>query len=201
MIDQPSLAILIDCWTQVPLWRPVQCYYRILQTIEDNPYIETVVLASYNCREEKIRNDTVWYQNYSNLFYHDTNRKITDLAHVHRVFEENDNIHSNENTFHDILKYVNPNKFQIAMKWLWELEYYLELNPHIKNIYVFGGTWELCARTRPLGYESLHCLNKVNLLTKSSCVFTDQGSNVNSAVSIKHPWINLTDDIFYLPQS
>lgn len=196
MIGQPSLALLIDCWTQVLPWRPVSCYRRILKTLDDSPYIESVVLASYNCREEKTKGDTLWYQNYINLFHYDTNRKITDLAYVHRIFEENDTKYPNENTFHEILNYVNPKKFQIAMKWLWELEYYLEKNPRIKNIYVFGGAWESCVKVRPLGYESLSCLSGINLLTKSSCVFTELGPTVDAEVIITDPWINLEDDLF-----
>jgi hypothetical protein len=193
MIDQPSLAILIDCWHGSPPW-PNLHHPAILSYIEKNQSIKTVVLASYNCREEQNSGNTIWYQNYNKFFMHSNLRKIRDLECIHRQHNQRDTRFPNEITNPLILNYVNIDKFQISMLWMWELEYYLELNPDIKNIYVFGAAWEECVKKRPLGYEALKELKNINIMTKQSCIKSFDGTYP----SLKFPWSCVGDDIYRL---
>jgi hypothetical protein len=195
MIDQPSLAILIDCWDEKQNEYLIKFHARIIEFIEKNDFIKTIILASYNCRAEREKGNSIWYRNYVQMFnVNATNRNIKDLEYVHRVYEKYDIRFPMETTSTTILNYLNPNKFQIAMQWGWELKHYLELNPDIKNIYVLGSSWDMCVKIRPLGYEALQELEDINILTESSCVAPMK----HSQLIIEKPWVNVTDNIFYL---
>ena len=194
MINQPSIAILIDCWDRPEIPSITNLHSRILQFIDKTDAIKTIVLASYNCRKERMKDNSIWYHNYNQIFNMNNNRIIKDLEHVHRVFEKYNISFPNENTSTAILNYRNPNKFQIAMQWGWELQYYLELNPDIKNIYVLGSAWDMCVKIRPLGYEALQTLADINILTESSCILAMKG---NSLV-IEDCWVNIQDNVYHL---
>jgi hypothetical protein len=171
MINQPSLAILIDCWESPNPNKELP--NNIISFIEKNDNIDTVALASYNCKQADNRH---WFHNYVEIFNtKQTSRKIRDLSYVHKVFNQYDNKYPTENTNQIILDYVNKNKTQLTMTWLWELEYYLSTRPDIKNIYVLGQTWENCVRIRPLGYQNLIEMPNVNILTNTNCVLTMAG--------------------------
>ena len=199
MIDQPSLAILIDCWylgrfKKTSVSEVV--YPNIINFLETNQNIKTVALASYNCRNEFLSN-RLWYNNYRDFFDNEKNsRKIRDLAVVHNVHRHQDNKFPNEHTDPMILNYRNDNQYQIAMWWGWELEYYLSLNPHIKNVYVLGLAWDQCVKIRPLGYEALSEIPNINVLTKVDC-----SANMNaSAVELdSNPnWQKIEEKIYCL---
>ena len=194
MINQPSIAILIDCWDKPEIPSITNFHSQILQFIDKTDAIKTIVLASYNCQKERMNSDSIWYQNYNQIFNMNNNRNIKDLKYVHRVFEKYNTSFPNENTSTAILNYRNPNKFQIAMQWGWELQYYLELNPDIKNIYVLGSAWDLCVKIRPLGYEALQTLADINILTESSCI---RAMKDNSLV-IEDCWVNIQDNVYHL---
>jgi len=177
IINQPSMAILIDCWKNDSFIPSV--YGRIIKFIDNNKNIKTVVLASYNCSKERETSDSSWYLNYNNFFVksQQNSRKIKDLEIVHRFYEKYNTKHPNENTEPDILNYKNTEKFQIAMRWRWELDLYLEAYQEIKNIYVFGMAWDMCVKDRPLGYDSLSELPNVNILTNTTCVIDSDGNS------------------------
>ncbi len=61
IINQPSMAILIDCWKNDSFIPSV--YGRIIKFIDNNKNIKTVVLASYNCSKERETSDSSWYLN------------------------------------------------------------------------------------------------------------------------------------------
>jgi len=191
-INQPSVAILIDFWVRAD--RVINENARAFFDNPESESIETVVLASYNCYDE---NNSLWHWNYNTVF-NSPGRKQTlvDLHFMQKFFNENYRPYTIERTHPKILNYVNHNKFQIAMHWGWEFEYYLSLNPHIKNVYVFGQAWEECVRIRPLGYESLLQIPNINVLTKLNCVKLENGyeyPNMND-----YPcWEQLKDDIYY----
>jgi hypothetical protein len=161
MIEQPSLAILIDCWYFPNSFPNTVLFSNILKFIE-SPFIKTVVLASYDSPIEFLNSNTVWYQNYNKLF-----GKLVGI-------DENGTI---KRTDPCILNYVSPNKFQIAMNYQQELDHYLKLNPEIKNVYVLGAAWEECVKKRPLGYLQLAKSNIENILTHTGCVLNMNVSN------------------------
>jgi hypothetical protein len=188
MIDQPSLAILIDCWEST---RNGPMFKRIISFLENNENIKTVVLASYNSKNSKNKH---WNDRYIEIFNKSTSRKIQDLAHIHSLYNKDFNDFPEENTHPIILNYVSNKKDQVLMQWPWELEYYLSINPEIKNIYVLGQAWEVCLKIRPLGYESLKEIKDINILTNLDCVasfdfnFTNLDSDPN--------WYYIVDNIW-----
>jgi hypothetical protein len=193
MIDQPSLAILIDCW-DIKNISSKKLYSRVLSKIDTNTNINTTVLASYNCKEEKKRSDCSWYRNYYDFFqlqHH--SRNIKDLEYVHRVFEMHDTKFPNEHTDPLVLNYLNNNTYQIAMRWRWELEFYLSKNTHIKNIYVMGVAWEQCVKVRPLGYESLSEIKDINILVDTDCVLTMQ----HTKPELDSSWNKITESVYH----
>ena len=177
--DQPSIAILIDCWEDPQRWKKSKQYpvdkmkkyfiQTILNFIESNQNITTVVLASYSATQEYGEADHIWYKNNREFYGTAKLNKIRLLYHAHHQFYK-DFSKEPTTTNQTILNYVNLDKFQISMHWLWELEYYLSLHPEIKNVYVFGEAWEVCVRSRPLGYFSLLEIPNINILTNTTCV-------------------------------
>jgi hypothetical protein len=176
MINQPSIAVLIDCW-QTEASNLTDMYDRIIQFLKDTPTIETIVLATYDAQIEHDYSKTIWYQNY---------RKLYDSAtELNNPFKATANI---------ILNYINTGQFQIGMRRMVELEKYLSLNRHIKNIYVFGSAWDVCVRARPLGYTALQNLLDINILTNTECILNFEG---NKPV-MENFWVPVTDNIYYL---
>ena len=195
IINQPSLAILIDCWDKTSSGKTNMLGYSILPVLENSPHIQTIVLASYNCRTEKLAGEFLWHHNYFKMFItNPRQRKIKTLAHIHNEYNRYNTQFPDEKTIPNILNYINLNKFQIAMLWSWELEYYLENNKEIKNIYVFGGAWEECVRTRPLGYEALAEIPNINILTNLNCVHGFFGQRPD--LSTDQNWKSITEDIW-----
>ena len=191
MIDQPSIAILIDCWDLGDTPPNKILFANILKFIE-NPNIHTIILASYNARPEHLESDAVWYKNYNELFdMQQPLRKMKDLLNVHKIYQTNYPI---ETTDPRILHYESPSKFQISMNWCWQLEYYLSLHPEIKNVYVLGTAWESCVKIRPLGYEQLTEVNGINILTNPSCILTMDAEHPD--LTNDKNWEQLTDTIW-----
>lgn len=188
MTNQPSLAILIDCWDNLAEQLP-QC---IISFLDSTDSIQSVVLATYNCKQFKNKH---WFQKYVDIFTKDQPlRKIKDLWHVHSVFNHGNREYPEENTHPLVLNYINADKIQCSMTWLWELEYYLSIHPEIKNIYVLGTAWEQCVKIRPLGYENLTELSGINILTDTNCVLTMDNSTPD--LTADSNWEHVTGTIW-----
>jgi hypothetical protein len=157
---------------------------RIVNFIDNNK-IHTAVLSSYECSKE-LYSDTVWYRN--------------RLAIVDPTFDYWSNLNYKQNTTAILLQYNNSDIFQIAMRGEKELEVYLAEHPKIKNIYVFGCAWELCVKTRLLGYENVYkkfCQDgSRRLLTSTDCIL-----NYNSTIPVPDSnWVYIDNNIYqYCP--
>jgi len=184
-----SIAILIDCWKR----KKSNLNLNILDFINNSPFIKTIILASYNGRIEP-RN--LWYQNYEDLFNSaDTPAEITNLYRQYNtLFYRTENALPHQ-TDPGILNFVNKDKFQIAMHRKWELEYYLELHPNQKNIFVFGGAWSICVQERPLGILNLLNIENINIFTKTSCII-DLITPIPDPIPL--PWTLIDSDIYQL---
>jgi hypothetical protein len=194
MLNEPSLAILIDCWDIPPDIEPT-LYNTILDCVANDSAVNTIILASYNCKKELTHSRSVWYTN-NHALYGPNNplRKIKELNHVHRLHVARDTTYDTERTHPSILNYTSPSKFQIAMHWAWQLEYYLHLNPEIKNVYVFGVAWDRCVRNRTLGYLALTEIQGINVLTKTKCVLTSDLQHPN--LDLDPDWVKVADDTY-----
>ena len=175
MLTSISAAILIDCWDlKTP---PTKILHRnILNFLNNNEHIKTVILASYNCWTERY-NQSIWWKNNVDFFSKNQPlRSVRDMWHIQNeyyAYSPNATPFDEEHTDPLILSYLNENKFQIAMTETWELTQYLLENPHIKNLYVCGASWSDCVKVRPLGYKTLKELPNINVLANRLCVHDD----------------------------
>lgn len=69
---------------------------------------------------------------------------------------------------------LNINKTKVNMLDIAELEIFLQ-EYAVENIFMCGCAWDLCVRTRSLGYVAVHCLIKklglnTNILVQYNCV-------------------------------
>lgn len=190
MLNQLSLVILID------FWDPVGPEKRINDTIEflnSNSAIKTVVLSTYNSKSELFSlYNSLWYRNRKE-WYEKSPRLVKDRS----ILEDKENIKTSSNnrrTDPRILKYINPNQYQIAMFQYWEIEYYLSIHKEIKNIYVLGSAWEDCVKYRPVGYLALSKLLNVNILTHTNLVRTNQSNYPD--LSLNRHWINVEGNVY-----
>ena len=60
MLNQPSIAILIDCW-DLGFSPPNNILFENILKFVENPNIHTIILASYNARPEHIDSNAIWY--------------------------------------------------------------------------------------------------------------------------------------------
>ena len=210
ILNQPSLAIIIDPWLPDGLGCKSileQLYERIILFLENNQNIQIVILASYDCKtSETMLESNLWHTNYRSFMNTNPPRMIRDLKQIHRLHLQsirNSTIIVAQTTDPLILNYRNHDKFQIAMEWGWELTYYLSQNTHIKNVYVLGSAWSACVKERPLGYEALGEFKNINVLTNIDCVNDQQIDHNHNPVNLDqdHQWQKLTNKIYLLKNS
>ena len=191
MLNQPSLAILID------FWNPVGPEKRVNDTIaflNSNSAIKTVVLSTYNSKSELFSlHNSLWYRNRKE-WYEKSPRLVKDRALLEDKETIQNRIIKHSVTDPRILKYNNPNQYQIAMFQYWEIEYYLSIHSEIKNIYVLGSAWEDCVKYRPVGYLALSKLINVNILTHTNLVRTNQSNYPD--LSLNCHWINVEGNVY-----
>lgn len=200
----PSIAILIDCWKSIDE-DTTKCFNQITKFLDETDSINTVILATYNCKTERYTPNSIWADNNMALFKNPIRKKIIDtklafdLLYTHK---NNTYPFTAEKTDPMIWNYLNPTKYQIAMYWWWELEYYLLLHPEIKNIYFFGMAWDGCVRYRPLGYEAvIEEAPHLNILTNSKCILSEVHS-APTCIENDANWKSIYNDIYlYQPTS
>lgn len=195
----PSIAILIDCWkSPITNNSSAKCFNNIINFLDTTESITTVVLATYNCKTERYTPNSIWADNNMSLFRNPIRKKIIDFKLAFDLLYANSNNNfKSEQTDPVIWNYLNPSKYQVAMYWWWELEYYLSLHPEVKNIYFFGAAWEQCVRNRPLGYKSiLEEVTNFNILTNKNCILSEIHS---ASVNIENDpeWQSLGNDIYH----
>jgi len=110
MLNQPSLAILIDFWNQIAIKR----VNNTIEFLSTNDTIKTVVLSTYNSRSELFFNNTIWYRNRKEWYkksptWAQNKSTVEDTAYI------KNNSLKNVTTDTHILQYYNSKQYQIAM--------------------------------------------------------------------------------------
>jgi hypothetical protein len=170
MTNENSAAIIIDQWTY-PHWS-VEVGNNIIDFL-NNGFVSTAVLASYSTVMSEYNSDNLWYNNQRAMFSDPESVEKIQKTHKHEA-GYHPGVYHNCTTL-KFLNYHNSNIFQIAMLEDWQLEYYISMNPHIQNLFVFGGGWEDCVKNRSLGYKQLFKMfnqKNINVLTYNGCVGT-----------------------------
>jgi len=172
ILDQPSAAILIDCWADSTA---TVVYNNIINFLDSTPQIKVVVLASYETIDTMttgLIKKSVWHTNY---------------------FKR----HGVRRTDNSILTYVNRSKFQINLLTLADFTQLMEQYPEIKNLYFMGTSWRECIQHRPLGIQSLISIFDVNLLVNQTCVY-DHLNPPHPNLSLDRDYLKIHQDIFIL---
>jgi hypothetical protein len=193
MLNKPSVAILVDCWDSGLRGRDI--FHNIIQFLEQNKFIEYIVLASYEC----VLDDPtkIWYTNYYKEFWALTqDEKLKEMFVLRKKLEKELPKELFKYTEPSILNFMDKSKVQISLTSLEEFEYYLSIHPDIKNVFVLGEAWDGCVRDRPLGYKSLTKIQNVSILTKNDCVKTIDG--IFPDMSLESDWEEVSDGIYIL---
>ena len=195
MLTSPSAAILIDCWDlNTTLTDELHC--NIVNFLNNDENIKTVILASYNCWAERY-NQSIWWKNNLNFFSKNQSlRGVRDMWHIQsEYYKYSPSATALPEKYTDpiILNYLNNDKYQIAMTETWELKQYLLENPEIKNVYICGASWHVCVKLRPLGYDALAEIPNINILANRLCLH-DELKHPN--IDIDQNWTSVANNIY-----
>lgn len=171
-----SAAVIIDRWVLGYSAAPDQYIIDFL----NNNLVSTAILASYNCSVEEYTSNNLWYRNERRLFntFALDSQLKTSYQLEARPPDANPAFYYDNTTIPEMLNYTNANIFQIAMRQPWQIQYYLDQNPQIKNLFVLGGSWDRCMRNRELGYLNLFKMfspKNIKILTYSQCAGDEHG--------------------------
>jgi hypothetical protein len=173
-LEGGSIVVLIDCWNRPSKNSSAnntnlleQMIENILKEISNIPDLSAVILATY---------ESVEYKNSNNRYYTQADELFNThqpIAYVRDIYQNlNYGNYSQKATNSKILEHDFPVN-QLAMVNPYQIEYYIQMVvPHVKNIFFFGQSWNLCVKHRPIGYESISKLIKWNHLSRDTKLFT-----------------------------
>lgn len=206
LFNQPSLAIIIDCYDDSHGADYIDVLTNIKFFCEDNPNVVAVALATYVDHNLCVINEQPWGFQGADFFCNFT--KWDTLSRLWEDAKDNPLNKLNVKT-HPILlnmKKRNDQVFFAAWSDLQILYYCNYINPSIENIFVFGKHWNVCLKVRPLGWVSLHNLNHHNLFSKQmniishkKCVIgIDHDATESTNFEIIFPWHEIDNDYLLL---
>lgn len=174
----PKVAVIIDAWESQPSRSMPVIIDSIIDIVSSSEYISCAILSSYDTREENSRLDTAWYGNrhawLNEVSYGSARLQQLRIIHDAWLVGPKNGYEHLEVTHPTMLNARIPNKDQLAMHWIWELEEYMYWNPGIDGAYVFGCEWNQCCKTRPLGYDELRReLPQLEIFTDDRCILQD----------------------------
>lgn len=186
-LNQSSIAIIIGCWEQHNNNKAISCYNNIINYINQNDHIHTVILSGNHCKiDQNNQGPNHWFRNSAEIFDY-----TQGVDWIRRYW----NNYNNEKFFAEpskIIKDFSWNKNCLMAFEQWQLEYLLN---HIfvdtANIWYFGIGWKYGVMRDPIGWGSLSDLiknnhvKKRNILTKEDCILADK--------SLDLPNLNLFD--------
>lgn len=214
LLDKPSLAVLIDCWSTNLFFNTNKdnlfhetVYKNISNWCFNNPYVQTVALATYplpdpehdSSAEMYIVKDLPWYENSKELF-----SDTLKLEFIRQNWNQTKTYEADQSITHEYIRNMQLRNDQLGvLTWTTEqiIFYCNDINPGIENIYFFGGIWDICVRIRPVGWLHLasaqhHNMFRTpkNFLTRKDCVI---GQTCQPA-AILGPWEPVDDQTYLL---
>jgi len=166
ILEKPSLALLIDCWKDMPTIDK-QTYNNTIKNIvsfcQYNKFIKSVALATYYTNTDNgLSLDECHFSQSEQLFYNEINCKfLKDIwnsiswltpSQTHPLI-------ANMNLRADQIKFSVFDALQV-------LYYCNSVNKEIENIYICGFEWDLCVKIRPAGWAEFLHLSRLNLFKK-----------------------------------
>ncbi len=200
MKNDPSIAILIDCWNS-PKLLEIDFFNNAISNIADfctkTQSIKAIMLSSYH-NDSVLSYDSPWYEEGEKIFYKETSWSFLKKIWKKTEFDKNTKTHPtilNLNLRDDQKGYIAFDIFQI-------LYYCNVINRDIRNVYFCGFALNICVKNRPIGwlnflkYRRLFN-NDINFLFNKKCVGGNLEEQGNYIVDSKY-WTQIDDDIFLL---
>lgn len=202
-LNSPGLAIIIDAWPGYP----ADTVKSIRDFCQTNRSIKVVALASYNWEristKERICNtDEPWYSNTQRIFEATSHIPMLEIWWRNLVREED-----RSRTHSEILQLpLRPDQTGFFLLNPLQLIYYCNMiDSSIENFWFFGGAWEKCLMTRPVGWYQLSAFyrnkfftTKKNFLTRRDCV---TGVKWKVPLEISDPWRPIDTNTYLLEHS
>ncbi len=186
MLDQPGMAVLIDCWRRPRQpwmsWWPdrhdqcsqqeyTDCVNRIVEFCTNNEFVQAVALATKSAGAfSKISNDPAWLAVGKQLFYDRVGK-----FHLLRTMWHDNTV--------SWLSYTNPvianmkltnNQVGFAVFNALQLAYYCNhVNPAIKNIWICGFSWDICIKNSSVGWLELSGMINANMFQQPPNILVD----------------------------
>jgi len=203
-----SIVILLDCWESTPddsVQNKTLIDSKIDNIINEVenviPNVEAVVLTTYESTEALLLRTNPYYSNTYELLYNSQHIQGIKDSYMSTLCQNS------------ILDRAHTHKGILEYKWKCEqyaffnelqLEYYINhVVPHVRTVYYFGKSWNICVRNRPIGWRSVSQLIKYNhltnvgLYTKNNCIL-ERNLNTNE---LYIPNLNLDSDCNFVNEN
>lgn len=162
-----KIAVLVDCWQTVDETVPlsdVKTIKRYLKDIQSRD-IDTVIVATYDVValewQTPVALDTEEFVGKDNW-----NKKINNIRSDKVFNNRKDHI-----TNPDVWRLTKTKKLY-TIHYPWEIP--AQMLENISEVYMYGQAWDICVKSRPLGYDFwLHNTKAKIMLAKDSCKFSN----------------------------
>ena len=201
-LNQPTLALLVDCWhdTSDPLIE--ETWHRIADLCYNNNYIQAVAVTSYWGYNYDACQESPWYEQ-SDLLFNQTT-KWDYLRSDWKRFNFRDPLKDNRiNHTSPIVRdmKVRDDQLQLNIYNGLQMIYFCNyVNPAIRNILLMGRAWDMCLKFRSVGWLELGYIiqynmfkNSMNLFTRRNCVLTPEIQHPQ----IQSPWVQIDDQHYW----
>lgn len=206
MIDQHSLAIIIDCWehndyTQSQNDRYKKICQQIKHKIESDASIKAIAIYTAG-NGNQTRLESPYYET-SLDFFVDTTRWDTLRKSWRSITPAGEEFSTDS-----IIRSINLRDDQVVFNVHRDLDilYYCNsVNQTIENIYFFGQYWDKCVKYRSVGWYQINALNlhnlfrtKKNLLTDVNCVFHPDYDSITPSAD---EWTRVNDSVYIVNET
>lgn len=192
--SEPSLLIAIDCWQD----QNQSVLHNIYKFCETHPGLESVALATYvSPNGEAILKEEPWYSTAQQCFYAETRWEP-----LRKIWKDTDFV-----SVKQMPRYTSPVVASISQlpieqcMLMWhpmQLIYYLNyVNPHIKTIIMAGFVWDICIKSRTIGWLEIARLIEFNIISDAIKIVTRRnliGQMPNSDQPLDAPWVDIGYD-------
>lgn len=205
-LNQPTLALLVDCWHDTTDPGIEETWHHVADTCYTNPNIQAIATASYWGFNYDVCQESPWYDESDLLFNQTTKwdllRKDWSRFNFRDPADLNTDQHINH-TSHIIKDMpVRADQLRLNIFNTLQLTYFCNyINPSIRNILLMGRAWGVCLKVRAVGWDEINYSiqygmfrNPIKLITRSDCVL----ETTNQHPQILSPWRQFDQLHYYL---
>ena len=199
ILSKPSLAILVDCWSD----RKDQIFHQTWSNIQnkiERENIQTIILATYDY-DITSHWPSRWFINTHDIFL---NGHPNPEEWIKCLPEAIGTAPGYTRQTDPQIMNLKTDALQLMLHHPIQLIWYLEnLAPHIESVWYFGFAWNVCLASRPIGYnkiKSYFANRNIDVLTDSQCVVAIESKNVYRRPNSQNliGWENIFDTTYKL---